>query len=242
MILGTEGGFSDNLRKGQRIAAGRIKFKNTVTALLVGIALMFGGKAEAVPITIGLEAYVVEFTDGDNLLLGKIGVGDTISGYYTYDSNTTDADVLSDTVGMYFHYEGDYGILLNSGDFAFRSDPENTEFLVSIVNNHGVFEIDNYNLISYNNLDLSNGVSVGHIIWQLDDESGSALDSDALPLTAPVLSDWPDTWFHLAIEGGEESGIGYFIRAEVTSVEIIPEPATAILLTLGTLFLRRKKS
>ena len=95
---------------------------------------------------------------------------------------------------------------------------------------------DAYLLRSYNYLPLSNGVHVEHISWQLDDYSATALSSDDLPITPPVLVDWPDTWAHLTIFGYCNS---YFLRAEVTSA--IPEPATILLLTLGSLFLTNRR-
>jgi hypothetical protein len=92
---------------------------------------------------------------------------------------------------------------------------------------------------SDNNLSLYQGVSIDTISWQLDDYSGMALSSDALPTTAPVLSDWPDTFDHLYIHG-QSFGSSFFIRAPVTSAELVPEPATIALLALGGLFLRKR--
>ncbi len=201
----------------------------------------------AVPVIIGIEAKVLTVDDSQGLLLGKIEPGDLVTGQYVFDSEAPDTDYVhgsaSDTVGRYRYYSGNYGFTLASGGLIFRSDPDNLDFLIEIVNDHGAIPRDNYNVRSYENLDLYPGVTVSHIHWQLDDDSAAALDSDALLLTAPVLADWPDTWVHLTFEGGLDSGgrsSGYFVRSEVTSAYIIPEPCTMSLIALGAVILLRE--
>ena len=121
------------------------------------------------------------------------------------------------------------------GGFTFQTDPDNVDFLITILNNHNGGDM--YCLLNYNNLPLSNGVYVENIAWQLDDYSGTALSSDALPVTPPVLANWPDTLAHLNITFGYKGSS--YIRAEVTSA--VPEPATVLLLALGSLLLTRRR-
>jgi hypothetical protein len=89
-----------------------------------------------------------------------------------------------------------------------------------------------YWLASYNNASLDNGALVDSIWWQLNDDTGSALSSDALPTTFPFLGDWQANV--LGIEGDRRYGI----KAHVTSA--IPEPCTVLLFGVGTLFLRKR--
>ena len=209
-------------------------------------------KAEAIPTIIALEARVMLVKDTDNLLLNQINVGDTVKGQYVFDSETPDTDFVhssgvSPSVGRYWHYSSPYGLSLEAGGFSFQSDPDDTEFLIEICDDHTLVEPDiardNYLLGSYRNLPLYPGVSVDHITWQLDNDSGSAVDSDALPPGAPILVDWPDTFAHLTVEGSADDGdgcSGYSIRAQVMAVEVIPEPCTLALLFLGVFALRRR--
>ena len=104
-------------------------------------------------------------------------------------------------------------------------------FLVSVGN--WASGTDNYGLISYNNLPLSDGTPVQYINWQLDDPTGTVLSSDVLPLTAPDLSKW-QSWFGLSISTDRNFGIS----ATITSAT--PEPATAFLFGLGIILARKK--
>ena len=211
-----------------------IKKAELFTALFVVLGL-WTGNLRAEIVTIYLTAEVTYVDDLADLLEGKINLGDTITGSYSYDSDTPDTIPL-DTVGNYWHYNAPYGFNLSTDSLVFQTDPDNVHFLVGIFNNHNIPPPDGYLLRSYSNLPLSNGVLVDHISWQLDDDSGTALSSDALPTTPPVLEDWGFDW-GLRITFGFKGSSK--IRAEVTSA--IPEPATVLLLALGGLLLTRQR-
>ena len=193
--------------------------------------------AEATLMTIAIEAVVDDVQDPDNYLNGRIQIGDVITGTYTYDTDTPDSNP-SIYIGMYEHHTSPYGIKLTIGDFVFQSDPGNIDFLVSVGNAGGPYERDNYLIRSYNNLGLYDDVPIpiNHIMWQLDDESASAVSSDALPVTPPMLDDW-ESVFGLRISADRMWGID----ATVTSVELIPEPATLLLLSFGGTILARTR-
>jgi hypothetical protein len=196
-------------------------------------------------ITIAIEALVVEIDDDADLLEGAIGLNDIIAGTYTYNTDTPDSNPLPEG-SDYWHYETPYGVSLNCNGLEFKADPDNVNFLMEIINDEDYGPIgreDSYLFISYNNLSLSNGVGVKHISWQLDDPTGMALDSTALPVTAPTLTDWisPVGLYIMS----EKTGVNYdtfFIRSMVYSVELVPEPATLLLLTGGVLLIRKPKT
>lgn len=187
--------------------------------------------AQATLITIEIEG-VVDFVDDPyGYLEGQVNPGDTITGFYIYESTTPDSEPLP-TLGRYEHSTPPHGIFISLGGFDFETDPANVDFLVEVADNYS--STDNYLLRSYNNIPLSNGTLVDHISWQLDDPTNTALSSDALPTTPPALDDWQ--FNHLRLHG--ERG-GYIIDAQVTSA--IPEPASISILCLGGLLLRKRR-
>ena len=186
---------------------------------------------EAALITIDIIATVDSVDDQGNYLEGKISVGDTITGYYTYDLLTPDSEPLA-YAGLYEHNNPPAGISLNVGGFNFRTDLDNIDFVVAILNDYPPLLKDQFWMRSYNNLPLSNGTTVDGISWQLDDLSGNALSNTDLPTTAPVIDDWEANV--LNISGDRKFGI----QAHVTSA--VPEPATVLLIGLGGLLLRKR--
>jgi len=204
-----------------------------IVAVMLGLVL-YSSLAEGALITIQIEGVVDNVMDVGNYLEGKIKVGDTFTGSYTYDSDTPDSSPLDLVQGNYWHYNPPAGISLNVGGFDFKTDPANVEFHVAIRNDIQPGGSDIYALGSSNNLLLSNGTSVEGITWQLYDPTGNALSSDALPTTAPVLEDWQSNVLH--IYGYKDR---FHIYATVTSAQIIPEPATILMLGFGCLLLRK---
>jgi len=207
-----------------------------VTVFLVVLALGVSNLRGAV-IEISITAEITGIDDRDGLLEGKISVGHIMTGSYIYDSATPDSQSATE-VGDYWHHSSPYGIYLSGGGFSFQTDPDSVNLLVEIVNNHtagGLY--DAYGVVSYANLLLSNGAPVDTIEFYLEDSFADALSSDALPTAAPFLEDWDKHYISLI---GKEVGT-YYIDAEVTSIELVPEPATVLLLGLGGLALLRKR-
>ena len=221
---------------------------STTKKIIIAFFLVFAlgiSDIRAEIIAINLTAEITGLEDPCALLNGQLAPDDIITGSYTYNSDTPDTNpyILQ---GFYEYFSPPYGITLYGGGFVFQTDPENVEFLVEIGNNHYGSD-DSYFLSSYNNVPLHNGIYVNGISWQLTDYSGTALSSVALPTTPPVLEDWTHhslNFNFLHITGGIPDGHGspsFGIGAEVTSVALVPEPATVLLLALGGLALRRKR-
>ncbi|MHC4656224.1 MAG: PEP-CTERM sorting domain-containing protein [Planctomycetota bacterium] len=205
--------------------------KAEIIAVLFVVLSLWIGNLRAEIVTIYLTAEVTHVGDTADLLEGKVTTEDIITGSYTYDSDTPDSEPLS-TGGVYWHYNPPCGINLSVGGFVFQTDPDNVELLFGIDN--GTYGHDAYHVTSYNNLPLSNGVEINAIVWQLDDYTETALSSDSLPTTPPVLDDWDGNYLLLACGPYSVVTVG----ARVTSA--VPEPATFLLLALGSLLLTRR--
>ncbi len=188
-------------------------------------------------VTINLTAEISEIEDGGQIFTGLLNIGDLITGSYSYDSDTPDSNP-AETVGQYWYSEPGYGITLTSEGFVFQTDPANVDFLLETGNNTN--GTDNYLIRSYNNLPLSNGIPVDHIAFELIDNTATALSSDTLPLTAPDLGDWDlvEIW---DINIFFNRNLHLLVKANVTSAELVPEPATLLLFGLGAVMLRKRK-
>ncbi|MCX5632196.1 MAG: PEP-CTERM sorting domain-containing protein [Phycisphaerae bacterium] len=179
-------------------------------------------------ITIAISGQVTGVSDQHNHFGGQIHVGDTITGTYIYDT----AAYPGPSSGQYWHYSAPAGISLYVGDFNFKTDSTNVEFYLGIGNN-GPFGEDIYVITSNHNLPLSNGTLVQFIDWILNDPTGTALSSDALPLTAPDLSSWSSNVLSISTDRD------FSISAVVTSATLVPEPATLLLTVLGLILIRK---
>jgi hypothetical protein len=207
-----------------------------IIALWVVMLSFWPSFAEAKLVPIAFTGEVTRVSETRNSLEGRINVGDMITGIYVYDSSTPDSDPSLHT-GLYEHFLPPCGITLTAGGFVFTTDPTDVQFYVGVANDF--FTIvgihDAFTLRSYKNLPLSNGVEVYSIGLGFWDPSAGVLSSDALPTTAPVLDDWQAAG--LAIGG---IGRTYTFSAHLTSAVLVPEPATFLVLGVGSLFLLRK--
>ncbi|HSG28380.1 MAG TPA: hypothetical protein VLA34_07850 [Candidatus Krumholzibacterium sp.] len=169
-------------------------------------------------VTMIITATVTSVTDDANLLGGAIEAGDLIEGAYTYDMDTADTNPLT-TVGDYRHDSAPCGITLMCEGYEFETDPADVDFLVELVNDHPTPARDHYLLRSYKNLPAGADISVSHILWQLDDDTATALSSIELTGEPPVLSDWPSS-LGLVIDGFQTSNSSntFRIRGQVTDI------------------------
>jgi len=193
-------------------------------------------------IKIGLVGYVESIDDPYSLLKNGVHQGDSITGFYLYDLNP---DAYVYYAGAYKYTSTPYGMSLTLGGLTFQTDPTNVDFMISIVN--GIpsgGSGDNYIVESYNNLFLSNDVHIERILWQLTDYSYTAISSEELPDVPPDLSAWQ--YDNFTVSGGRGGTPPCFdeifqINGHVTSVYLIPEPATLLLLGTGGLLLRKRR-
>ena len=189
--------------------------------------------ANAELITIQIEGVVDTVEDDGDYLEDQIHVGDIITGWYTYDTDTPDSNPAYE-VAHYQHTIQPAGITLHIGGVEFKTDFADVDFLVGITNDGTSGGLhDSYWIVSHNNELLPNGASVDSILWNLENSGGTALHSTDLPLLPPNLYDWQVNHLRLDGERGE-----YMIHGQVLSA--VPEPCTLLFLGLGVLSVIRK--
>lgn len=170
-------------------------------------------------ITIKIVATVTDVSDSNNLLGGAIQVDDTITGKYTYNSWAPDSAPSEPQVGYYQYSSIPYGIEVKAGGFVFKTNPSDVDFQIWIYDNivyYGNPPFDMFQVVSDENLPLSNGMSVDFVVWELGDSTGTVLSSTDLPTTAPVLTDWGVDILLIQGKDPSDSHKGYTIFAHVT--------------------------
>jgi hypothetical protein len=188
-------------------------------------------------ITIGIKARVNWVDDRAGYLEGAIAQNDILTGYYVFDSLTPDSNP-SGSVGIYEYDISPFGMWVSSASgLTFGTNPAEVQFSIRIANGSNDAYIVSPVEAGGSLLPLPNGTVVNEMFWQLNDYTGTALSSDALPLTPPVLEHWNDI-NHLYISGGPRD-TKFMIGARVIETWIIPEPAAVLLLACGILLTRR---
>ncbi len=187
---------------------------------------------QAVPVTIEITGHITSVIGSG--FPSAIQVGSTFTGDYTYETSTPVSGE-----GHYIH-SSPYGLSLLLSGYSFETMLNHDEqFVVSVLdeytppngNTH-----DDYWVYSYANSPLSDGTVIDTIRWFLLDGSRTALSSNELPTSAPVLDDWGTN--QLRIYGPDDA---FVITGTVTQAVLVPEPLTSLLmLASGIFFIKRK--
>jgi hypothetical protein len=210
-----------------------------LTAIIAGIFLCvpncYGGL-----VVVRFTAELTGVRDDWGLLQGRINIGDTITGTYTYDTSIPDA-YPNPSAARYEYYAPPSGISVQAGGFVSRSNPDNTYFFVEIEDDaHLVAGTrDTFSSASENNLPFGSDVFVDKILLDFEDYSGHALSNDALPTVAPILTDWPLAKIEMGGYDPEHGRRLFTFEGNITSASLIPEPATLGVLGLGGVALLR---
>ena len=198
--------------------------------------------ALASPVFINLTGTVVSTNfDPSDPFGGSIGFGTPIAITYVFDSTTADSDP-SGSSGSYQHTGAPYGLSINIGGFVFSTN----DFLaVNVLNSAG---LDQYGVLA-----CSGGVGAcfsGDLTVSilLQDNTGTALGSDALPGTAPSLASFQSGTIAFNRNYFDDAGSFFQIQIDgnVDSLAVVPEPSTTVGVLLGCALLaiarRRAKS
>ena len=145
----------------------------------------------------------------------ELSVGVPFTGSYTFNVSTPDTNVAAQ-VGDYVHSTSPYGVTVTIGTHTFRTDPQNVNFLIELVNDY--FDRDTYAFHSYNNA-ITDGTSVQTIDFQLDDPSQTALSDTSLLTSAPDLTRWQQI-FGLDINGYSSDGQHFLLRGTVSLTQL----------------------
>ncbi len=178
----------------------------------LALALCTAGPALAQDVTF---AFTGTLTYVDRSPFPELTTGTPFAGCYTVNLATEDSNG-ADWVSDYWHTGAPYGITVQIGSHAFRTNtatPPGPQFLVELINDQ--YGLDNYLLRSYYNLP-TDGFLIEHISWQLDDPTQQNLTSTELSGVPPIPSQWQQ-WFGLDIAG---QGLSWLLRGQIDTVQV----------------------
>lgn len=192
----------------------------------------------AVTVPVGASAVTFEFAgvidivdDPNGHLGGMIQAGDNFSGTYTFDSEAPDLTPADPAGGNY--RPSPSALAISVGGFEVAT-AEDTLTRVGIGN---LDDLDTF-VIDATNFD-SAGFHISQARLLLMDPTGSALDSDALPLLPPELSLFQTREFRVTGHV-DNPDLPFDLYGTVTALTT-PEPGAAVLLLAGTVLIRRQR-
>lgn len=155
--------------------------------LLAGIFVASQARAQFV--TFEFTATVWSVNNTEILAGGSVSVGDTVTGFYTFDSTSPDLNEPSTQLGFYEFNSAPNGIFARTGDNVFQTDPNNVDMHIALQETTTFTNKDVY-FANFDDLlaPLPSGSNPVEIFVNIiGDGQVNILDSDDLPLVPPVL-------------------------------------------------------
>lgn len=147
--------------------------------------------AHAEQAAIAVTGQVKSVTGNSGLINASVHVGDTVTGYYVFDTATPDGNA-SPLQGVYAHNAPEHGMVVEIGGLQFASDPAAVDFTIALDNDlWGPGRGDTARLVSKRNL-FSPGVPAAStdMTISLYQRASTALASDALSVDALLAPQW----------------------------------------------------
>ena len=195
-------------------------------ALVAACLLPTATSLRAEEVTIAVTGQVTQRIGNDALINAHVNIGDVVTGYYVFDTDTLDVNPSS-MRGVYPHALPGNGMFFEINGLEFSTDPAAVSFTVN-VNDWGPGRGDTASLKSSQNI-YSPGVSAAtsSIYMAMTSSDSLTLTSDALTPEALLQPGWfPPSWQpqpRIYIDGAN-GGTKFQITANVLSVEAVETP------------------
>jgi hypothetical protein len=196
-------------------------------ALLVWLFTLTGFytiKAAPLAVSMQFTAIVTEVQDENNLLLGGIQQGASLTGTLTIPLDTTNSATVAGS-GIYI-FNSAASFTVSSGSLTFQTNPSNVqcrmEILKAATDITGI-PYDSFMVRSDSNLPLKSSLTVDQICWQLTDPTSTAISGPQLPSLPLTLSNWQSV-YGLMISGENRANPNqkYFVRGKVLTLLLVP--------------------
>jgi len=140
------------------------------------------------PVTFNVTAQVREIYDYDNVLGSTVNIGDSVTGSYTFNTNTPDMDPAPE-YGRFEHVPGtgNYGFNISVANFNLKTDPNNDMFAITMADNPSwsdYYFADQFGT----QIPFINGSFVESMGLNIEDPSGSLITNVSLTGNPPSLN------------------------------------------------------
>ncbi len=202
--------------------------QSTLLLLAMLLVASLPSRSQAELVTWGFSGEIDSVLDAENVLDGAVTVGTPFSGRFTFESTTPDGNPSNPRFGEYFG--AIFGVSGNVGVLTF-SELDGPSGRVLIRDNAPGAGTDRISFIAPTRLlDDSVSFSIG-----LVESTGTVFSSVAMPTGLLDLSVFDTARFGIELtpDGASFSGV-------LTDLVVVPEPATMILVMLGTICMMRR--
>lgn len=177
-------------------------------------------------VTFAFTGVTTVFTDGDGVGW-SIPNGTALSGTFTFDSSVPDSSPDDPEYGRYYNTITDLSLQLNGYAALHTTGISNHIYVLNDPIN------DQYILLDR---ELEYRGYPTNFSFLFADEQSSVFDDIALPVSPPPVNEFEYTGFILR---GDDDQFG--VNGVVTSLTLVPEPSTLLLLVGATLLARRPR-
>jgi hypothetical protein len=200
--------------------------------LLVGLLLALAVASSAATIKFAFSGYITDVSalDPNNPFPQSVEFGTPFSGSYTFDSSSPDLIPADSQTGTYSSSGGIFGITLSLAGL----DLSYGGVFISVGNNYPGPQ-DQY-FASYFENPTANKPTGVELSVRLLDFTGLTLSSDGLPLDASNLAAFQSKTLFFTDSFFEADGTTIDqveLGGQITSIETVPEPNSALLLITG---------
>lgn len=223
-------------------------FRNRISGFFPAAVLLAGlavPAAHADVVSFTFEGSVRSVGDPNGKLPGDIVVGTPLSGTISYETSGLADTAPGDPANGYYWFQGPtangFSMSVNLGSHVLSKAPSPAlpdSVYVSYGSSHEVAYTANYAL--FDGAQPPGSINDWYASIVLFDSSATALTSDALPLTTLSLASFSDPYFIFLSNNGTDN---YAVYGDITTLTPVPEPATGVLVGIGTLaclLLRRR--
>jgi len=193
------------------------------------LSAFVSGPAAAEVVRVRVTARVSHISDTNNVLAGKVVIGQRVNGLYVYNTNTPNQAPFPG-FGDYRPYANEARVRFAMGSLVFESAQPTQGIGILVRAENGSGNPGLFNVMSSDNKPLADGTIVAQLQLLLDG-LGNVTQSVALPTVAPIVQTYGTR--QIVVRANAPTG-SYIIDAQVEAAELVIPDAIVVTPASGT--------